>query len=74
MLSPAAIQSLTSSLIVSSKTLVGAVLLLKTLAFRSFQIVQLTSIVIEAKVFRLGDALVDMFSHHISMEAVVAHS
>jgi hypothetical protein len=62
-LAPAAMQSLASFLIVSRRTLVGMTLLLKTLAFCSFQIVQLTSIVIEAKAFRLGDALVDMFSH-----------
>jgi hypothetical protein len=67
-LAPAAIQSLASFLIVSRRTLVGAALFLKTFAFCSFQIVQLTSIVIEANPLRLGDALQDMFSHHVSIK------
>jgi hypothetical protein len=66
--------NLTSFLIVSRKTLVSTALLLKTLVFRSFQIVQLTSIVINANALRLGDALQDMFSHHILTELFIAHS
>jgi hypothetical protein len=56
---PAAIQSLASLLMISRRMVGGAALLLKNLAFRSFQIVQLINIVREAMVLRYGEALQD---------------
>jgi hypothetical protein len=51
----------------SRRTVVGAALLLNTLALRSFQIVQLTSIAIEAIALRLGLATHANVVHHSSI-------
>jgi hypothetical protein len=71
---PAELQSFASLLMISRSIVGGAALLLKTLAFRSFQIVQLTSIVRKAMPLRMGEALQDIKVHHSSIERFVVHS
>ena len=73
-LAPAETQSLASPLMISRIIEGGADLLLKILAFLSFQIVQLTSMTREAISLRFAAALKVIVDHHSLMERPGGHS
>jgi hypothetical protein len=74
MFSPAAMQSLTLFLIISRIIVEGMALLLNTLGFHSFQIVQVTSIVREVIAFRFVEALQFIIVHQDLSERLAVHA